>query len=278
MSHRPHLKTVKTMPLYPADGLAVEVLRQLHEIDDAVDVARAVQDIRNIAETISERLEYGAALGDIFFTLNDQLFNVLDFHCTPSPLVGPRHTMLDWVLRQRRGEQLSLGIVYICVGRWLGLPLMGCDFPGRFLVRYQDENGGVIIDPTAGGVQLQEADLLALLSYRFGTTAAGVITQGFLSDVDDSHLVVRLLRHLKQAYLNSQETARALQVQDMIIQLSPDFPEAFRERGQLYERLDCPRAAAEDYSRYLDMLPDAGDAVALNHRLSQLLNQRQMLH
>ncbi len=266
------------MVFYPADYLAVEVLRQQQALDDSVNVDAAVQDIRDIAEGVCERLEEEAALGDILFALNDQLFNVLQFHCTTANIPAPRHTLLHRVLQQRAGEPLSLSILYICVGRWLGLPLAGCDFPGRFLVRYHDELGGVIIDPVAGGVQLQQGDLHALLRQRFGEMAGDEVTQGFVADVNDSHLVVRLLRRLKQAYMKHDKPAQALQVQQKIMQLVPDLPSSFRERGRLYELLDCPRAAAEDYSRYLDLAPDAQDAAPLRQRLAQLLRQPRVLH
>jgi regulator of sirC expression with transglutaminase-like and TPR domain len=278
MNYAPFIKRPLAMPLYPADGLAVEVLRQLHELDGEVDAACVVQDIRDIAESVGERLESSAALGDILFALNDQLFNVLGFHGAPEAQAEPSHNLLHRVLQLRYGDPLSLCIIYISVGRWLGLPLGGCDFPGRFLVRYHDEHGGVIIDPAAGGVQLQEADLISLLSHRFGGSVDDVMARGLLSDVDDKHLVVRLLRRLKQAYLKHEEASQALRVQEQIMQLAPDMPGGFRERGQLYELLDCPRAAAEDYSRYIDLAPDAGDAVPLRQRLSELLLQPLVLH
>lgn len=265
------------MAIYPADGLAVEVLRHQHGLGDGLDVAHAVQAIRDIAEGVCERLGSGAALGDILFTLNDHLFNVLDFHCAPAAHAEPRHTLLHGVLQHHFGEPLSLGILYICVGRWLGLPLGGCDFPGRFLVHYHDEQGGVIIDPASGGIQLQQGDLHDLLRSRFGEVD-GDMARGFLRDVDDSLLVVRLLRRLKQAHLKRKEYAPALRVQEKIMQLVPDMPGGFRERGQLYELLGCPRAAAEDYSRYLDLVPDAGDVASLRARLPRLLRQSQVLH
>lgn len=278
MTHTLDLTSRQPMPLFPADCLAVAVLRQLQGVDDEVDALRVVQEIRDIAEGVCERLDPGAALGDILFALNDQLFNVLQFHCTADSTPTPHHTLLHRVLQQRVAEPLTLGILYICVGRWLGLALGGCDFPGRFLVRYHDDQGGVIIDPAAGGVQLQEGDLHALLRERFGEVGGEELTQGFVADVNDSHLVVRLLRRLKQAYLKHASPAQALQVQQRIMQLVPDLPSSFRERGRLYEMLDCPRAAAEDYSRYLDLAPDARDTGSLRQRLSQLLRQPRTLH
>jgi regulator of sirC expression with transglutaminase-like and TPR domain len=275
---RPNLDAAITQATYPADTLAVEVLHEMQQLDGAVDVARVLHEIRNIAEAVGDRLGSSAAVGDILFTLNDQFFNVLDFHCAVAAHAAPAHSLLHRVVWQRYGEPLALGILYICAGRWLGLSLGGCDFPGRFLVRYQDAQGMVVIDPAAGGVQLQEADLRSLLVRRFGPAAAGLLSHGFLNEVDDRQLVVQLLRRLKQAYLKYQEPASALRVQERVMQLLPEVADDFRERGRLYELLGCPRAAAEDYHRYLVRVPDAGDSSRLQQHLSQLLRQPQVLH
>ena len=264
--------------LFPADCLAVAICRELEGLDDALDVGRVVQAIRDIAEGVSERLGPAAALGDILFTLNDQLFNVLGFRSAGAEETAPSHVLLHRVLRRREADPLLLGIIYICVGRWLGLPLGGCDFPGHFMVRYHDELGGVIIDPVSGGVQLQEDDLHALFRHRFGPKAISGSARSMLRDIDDRSLVVRLLRRLKQAYLRLGQYLQALEVQSRLMRMLPDTPNGFRERGQLYELLGCPRAAAEDYSRYLDLLPDANDGVVLRRRLPLLLGEPVVLH
>lgn len=266
------------LALFPADDLAVAVCRQLQGLEGALDTGRVVQHIRDIAEAVCERLEPAAALGDILFTLNDQLFNVLGFRCVAEEEVAPRHAQLHRVLQQRAGEPLSLGVLYICVGRWLGLPLRGCDFPGRFLVRYHDAEGVVMIDPAGGGIQLQPADLQELLLQRFGRTIDDDAGHPLFCDIDDASLVTRMLRRLKQAYFMEDSFYMALQVQERLMQLLPGLPSGFRERGQLYERLGCALAAAEDYSRYLDLAPDAGDGASLRSHLSQLLREPLVLH
>lgn len=278
MREAPPLQTRDDVPLYPADCLAAGVLQQLHELDPQVDIADSIQSIRDIAGEVCERLDATATLGDTLFALNDHLFNVLAFHSATKRHAKPAHNLLHQVLQQREGDALTLGILYICVARWLGVPLEACDFPGRFLVRYRDELGGVVIDPAAGGIQLQRDDLLSLLMHRFGRGAESLVTEGFLSTVDDQLLVVRLLRRLRQAYLKHGDLVQALRVQNQIMQLVPDMPGDFRERGRLYELLECYRAAAEDYSRYLDLMPDARDADGLKQQLSTLLKQPVVLH
>ncbi len=266
------------LAIYQADCLAVEVMQQQQEFAAAGNMARAVQAIRDIAAGVCERLDVGATLGDTLFTLNDHLFNVLGFECTPASRTAPPQTILHNVLQQRCGEAISLGILYISIGRWLGLPLKGCEFPGRFLVHYHDDLGEVIIDPAAGGIQLQQADLHTLLRRRFGMVELDDAAHGFITELSDYSMVVRLLRRLKQAYLGYGEAAQALRVQEKIMQLLPEMPGDFRERGRLYELLGCPRAAAKDYSRYIDLAPDAHDVLPLRQRLPQLLSRPQVLH
>ncbi len=277
MSRRAEVASVQQITRFPPESLAHAVLQQQHELDPTLDITSTLQQIRNIAESVSESLPSIAALGDVLFALNDHLFNVMHFHCSPLTRARPQHSLLHQVLAERSAEPVSLAILYISVGRWLGLPLVGCDFPDHFLVHYDDELGGVIIDPAAGGVQLQRADLAGQM-HRLGVAENGVGAGAFLCDIDDQRLVLRSLSRLKLAYLREGEVLLALGVQQRIMALRPDTASGFRERGWLYEMLECPRAAAQDYSRYLRLRPYGEDAAQLFQRLTRLLRTPQVLH
>lgn len=54
---------------------------------------------------------------------------------------APENSYLNWVLDNRRGIPVSLGIVYLLVGRRLSLPIYGVNTPAHFLVKYHDEDG-----------------------------------------------------------------------------------------------------------------------------------------
>jgi regulator of sirC expression with transglutaminase-like and TPR domain len=45
----------------------------------------------------------------------------------------PENGDLLWILTHRRGNPIGLALVAILVGQRLGLPIMGCNFPGHFL-------------------------------------------------------------------------------------------------------------------------------------------------
>jgi regulator of sirC expression with transglutaminase-like and TPR domain len=64
----------------------------------------------------------------------------------------------------------------------------------------------------------------------------------------------------------------------MLLVLTPRGAEEIRTRGFLYERLDCPAAAANDFRRYLELAPEASDADLVRTRLSRLLDDTPTLH
>jgi regulator of sirC expression with transglutaminase-like and TPR domain len=73
-------------------------------------------------------------------------------------------------------------------------------------------------------------------------------------------VVVRMLMNLRGIYASRGEYARLLVVFDRLIDLLPDAPEELRDRGLLFGRLGAPDAAVGDLTRYLELLPHAGDA------------------
>ncbi|PKL94490.1 MAG: hypothetical protein CVV18_08770, partial [Gammaproteobacteria bacterium HGW-Gammaproteobacteria-8] len=65
---------------------------------------------------------------------------------------------------RRLGIPITLSILYIELGRRLGLPLQGVSFPGHFLVILPVSHGAVVLDPYSEGASLEMADLERLLS------------------------------------------------------------------------------------------------------------------
>jgi regulator of sirC expression with transglutaminase-like and TPR domain len=262
-----------------ADRLAEAALSLAHDLDPGVDIQSYLQRLQFYADAVSERLSPYAPLGDVLFQLNDYLFNDRGFYSEGAIPYRLDCNLLHRVIDNRCGVPLCLAVIYLTVGRWLGLPLVGMTFPGRILIKYIDEEGEVVLDPAEGGMPLQETDLAMLLSRTYAP--AGVSTQQlrrFLSTSDDKTLLVRMLRQLKQSYLMRGDLQHALWALEIILQLTPEQASGFRERGYLYEMLDCGYAAAEDYHRYLELLPDASDAERLRKRLPLLLQRPVTLH
>jgi regulator of sirC expression with transglutaminase-like and TPR domain len=262
-----------------ADGLAEAALWVSREAAPEVDVGQYLQRLQFYAEKISDRLPSQVSLGDALFQLNDFLFNDRSFTSICSSQCQPEHIFLDQVIDNRRGSSLSIAVIYLTVGRLLGLPLEAVSFPGRLLLRYSDAEGDVVIDPGDGGMPLQDDDLAIMLSTRHALRSRSDLRLGrFLSDTDDKTLLVRMLRQLKQGYLLHGDAQSALWALEKILLLTPDMASGFRERGYIYELLNCSTAAADDYRRYLELLPNASDAETLRARLPDLLQNSVTFH
>lgn len=262
-----------------ADSLAEAALLLAREFEPAIDVGLYLQRLQFYAEAVCDRLPPRVPLGDVLFQLNDYLFNDRGFSADCRTRCAPENTFLHRVIDQRHGAPLSIALVYLTVGRWLGLPLVAVSFPGRLLIRYSDAEGDVVIDPADGGMPLQEQDLALMLSRTYALYRRPRYRLArFLSITDDKMLLVRLLRELKQGYLLRGDAQSALWALENILSLIPGAASGFRERGYLFELLDCSIAAAEDYSRYLEMMPDASDAEWLRKRLPQLLQHNVTFH
>jgi regulator of sirC expression with transglutaminase-like and TPR domain len=100
----------------------------------------------------------------------------------------------------------------------------------------------------------------------------------FLRGVPEDDIPVRILRALRQRHQAAERWTEALAVQSELLQLRPDDRRELLDRAGLYERLDCPRAAAFDLQACLRLDPDAPDADSIRRRWLQLHQQASRLN
>lgn len=243
----------------------------------SLDVYLYLKKITNLARNVVDRLPDPASVGDLIYTLNAYLFDEEGFNGTVGDPEDPRNSYLNCVLDQRRGSAVSLAIIYMTVGRCLGLPLQGLPFPGRFLVKLGSGDDELILDPFGGGIIVRD-DLEALMLQQYGADSlprSGI--DGLVGAAEDEQVIVRLLENLKWSFMRQNQLEKALVVVHRIIRLTPSAA-AFRERARILEKLQCHRAAAEDYRRYLELLPAANDSEEIRKRVNRLCKSAATVH
>jgi len=77
-------------------------------------------------------LEQIKVLNHIFFNIHKYVKNVGDFY-------SPNNSYLNKVIDTRKGNPISLSILYLIVGVKLGLPLYGVNLPKNFILAYVEE-------------------------------------------------------------------------------------------------------------------------------------------
>jgi regulator of sirC expression with transglutaminase-like and TPR domain len=102
----------------------------------------------------------------------------------------PWDALLHGVTLRQRGLPLALSMTWLLVARRAGIPLVGVNMPGHFLVRH---GRGAVVDPFHGGRVVQPQQLRELLA-RAGYPPLDVT----LLDATDRDMLVRTLRNLLQ--------------------------------------------------------------------------------
>ncbi|HEB80915.1 MAG TPA: hypothetical protein ENI71_03450, partial [Chromatiales bacterium] len=110
----------------------------------------------------------GAGLTDQVLALNRILFREEGYAGNLEEYYDPRNSFLNEVMDRRLGLPITLSIVYLEVGRRVGLPVEGVSFPGHFLVKLPVQGGALVLDPFDAGRSLDEEDLQEQLTQVYG--------------------------------------------------------------------------------------------------------------
>ena len=239
-------------------------------------VERYLGDIERMAMRLRGRMPETSAPEERVAVLNQFLFEDLGFRGNTEEYYDPRNSYLNDVLDRKIGIPISLSIVYMAVGRRVGLPLEGVSFPGHFLVRLRMRAGVLVLDPFTGGAPQSEADLRERLQRVIpaGATDNVPISElpldQFIEAASNRQILARVLRNLKAIYRETDKPERMLEVLNRMLLVAPESTADLRERGIVYQRLECFRAALKDLSDYVEREPDAPDMDDVRTRLVEV--------
>jgi regulator of sirC expression with transglutaminase-like and TPR domain len=245
----------------------------------ALDVDAYLARLDELAGRVRARLPECANIEDTLVAMNQMLFDELGFAGNVNDYYDPRNSFLNDVLDRKLGIPITLSILYMDIASRLGLELEGVSFPGHFLVKFSTEEGDVVLDPFTGGTPLTEEDLVERLEEVTGNELASSLSiNELLEAANKRDILVRMLRNLKVIYQRRQRHDKALTALNRILLIAPDQQEELRERGELHERLECFRAARDDYRRYLEHASAASDVVTVRSRLIEVERQIARYH
>ena len=71
--------------------------------------------------------------------INHVLFDINRFAGNKTNIDAPQNLFLNNILETRKGNHLSLGILYIILSQKLGIPIFGVNLPQHFILAYMDE-------------------------------------------------------------------------------------------------------------------------------------------
>ena len=241
-----------------------------------LDLDRYLGEIERMAIRLRARMPQSNAAEEKVVALNQFLFDDLGYWGNTDDYYDPRNSYLNEVIERKTGTPISLSILYMELGRRIGLPLEGVSFPGHFLVRLRLRGGTLVLDPFAGGAPQSGTELRERLQRVIPEGAAGGAAVGglpldeFLEPASNRQILTRVLRNLKGIYREKDQPERMLEVLNRMLVVAPDASSELRDRGFVYQRLECWRPALKDLSDYVEREPEAPDLDDVRVKLIEL--------
>ena len=171
-------------------------------------------------------------------------------------------SVLQQVLRRRRGLPILLSVVWIEVARRAGAPVYGLALPGHYVVGFGDPAERVLADPFAGGAPLSGEDAELMVTGATGRP----LESSMPVPARPLETVLRILNNVRAwAAARPERTDVALWALELSL-LLPSHPARLRyERAQLLvQRGEFLRGAAEmdAYAEIVDGIePTAAEAI-----------------
>jgi regulator of sirC expression with transglutaminase-like and TPR domain len=236
-----------------------------------LDVEKCLDQIAALTQEAEPIVRAGDDTIEKIQLLSEFLFGQKGFEGNRESFGDPRNSFLNDVLERRLGIPITLSVLYIEIGRRLGLNLFGVSFPTHFLVKAVDQRGELIVDPFNGGAILGIDEIKARLTQIYGQPIE--LNPAMLRAVGARHILCRMLRNLKNIYSSGADWARSLAALDRILLLEPRAIDDLLERATVYERLECFGAALEDFQSFITQAPEHPNADGARESVMRLMRQ-----
>jgi regulator of sirC expression with transglutaminase-like and TPR domain len=193
------------------EGVLLLAKTQFPEIN--TDGYNAIFD--DYAADLRERLDFGAAAAQMIAGINEYLFKLQGFHGNEENYYEPENSYINKVIDRRKGNPISLCIIYLLLARRLHLPITGIGMPGHFLCRFQTPTEELFIDAFNNGKILTKGDCVKyLLHTRDG------FKEAYLAPITTRRTLLRVCSNLHQIYSQQSRKDDIARFQRYIVALA----------------------------------------------------------
>lgn len=180
-----------------------------------LDEQKIISQIENIKRDIWMQMMFEGSPSDQVKLINHVLYNIYGFSGNTANHQDPQNSYINQVLETKKGNQISLAIIYSVIAQKLDIPIYGVNLPQHFILAYLDEtskndfDSGVLfyINAFNKGFIFGRRDVdmfLKQLNLK--------IEKQFYEPCTNTDIVKRVLRNLISSYeqLGSTEKVREL--------------------------------------------------------------------
>lgn len=231
-----------------------------------------LSQLDTLAEEVRELLDPLEPVATQAKMLADFLFQEQGFRGNTAEYNDPRNSFFNDLLDRRLGIPITLSVLYLAIANRVRIPAYGVGLPGHFIVGVRDslQIEDILLDPFHNGVQLSIEDCKRLVQETAGITTP--FQRNWLRPSHPLDILARMLNNLRIVYVQRQWWAEAIIVTEHLRLVQPDMPELLRDLGLIYYHQKAPHQAAHYLELYLQKLPNAVDASAIQEALKGMLD------
>jgi regulator of sirC expression with transglutaminase-like and TPR domain len=228
--------------------------------NEDVDVEAYRHDLKRMGERLAARLPKNADDKARLALLNKYLFAERGFHGSRGDYYNRSNSYLSEVIDDREGIPITLSVLYIELGRRLGVRLEGVGLPGHFVVRHVPAKGEAqLIDVYEGGQRLSRAEA----DKKVRDITERPLRDEDLKAVDKRTILVRMLHNLLNVAEHEKDTDGMLRYLNVLVAVEPDAAQQRGMRAFLRHKAGDRAGALQDVDWLLEHRPEGLDVEAL---------------
>jgi len=184
-----------------------------------LDEQKIINQIEAIKRDIWLQMIYDASPAEQIKLINHVFYNIHGFSGNTTNHHDPQNSYLNQVLETKKGNQISLAIIYSIIAQKLDIPVYGVNLPQHFILAYVDESmetefeGGILfyINAFNRGLIFGRRDVDMFLK-QLKLHAE----KQFYEPCSNADIIRRILRNLISAYENLGSIEKVAELNELL--------------------------------------------------------------
>ena len=211
--------------------------------------------------------------------LNRFLFEENGFHGSRLDYYHQANSYMNRVIDDRVGLPITLSILYMELGKRIGLDVRSVPLPGHFVVKVVDGKREQLIDVFDNAKKMSFEQAKTLVGSSVGTRVSDEqltkLTRGFMDSATQKSVFIRLITNLRGLAERDQQNQRLLRYFEALVLTDPNNPEYRGLRAVVRFQEKRYASAIEDLDWFFEAKPDGIDLNEIENLRSRFLQQSQ---
>ncbi len=146
--------------------------------------------------------------------LNNYFFYEKVFKGNTKDFYEADNSYLNRVIDRRKGNPISLSLVYLLIAGRIGVKFSGINIPNHFIIKYKDDIDEFFIDVFNFGVIISKYEALNFLK-QFGIYEKDFDNLPFLQNAEEKDVIFRIFANLINVYENEPNDKKVEQLKKL---------------------------------------------------------------